>query len=73
VLALAEEHGADVIEAVLPPPLLADLTSSRVNTRGIPVIRAQMAREVDAAGNATFAFIRYERIIKVEVVAEPLD
>lgn len=72
VLALCAEHGAAVVEAVLPPAILADLTNPKVNTSGIPVIRAQMAREVDAAGNATFTFTRYERIVKVEVVTEPL-
>jgi hypothetical protein len=72
VLALCEKHGAAVMEAVLPPAILADLTNPRVNTQGIPVIRAQMAREVDAAGNVTFTFVRYERILKVEVVTEPL-
>lgn len=69
VVALADETNADVIEAVLPPALLAAVIPA-VAPR--PLIRAVMARTVNPDGAATFAFTRYERVIRVEVVTEPL-
>ena len=72
VMALVEEHGAAVVEVVLPPAILADLTNPR-NNPGTPVIRARMERELSEDGTtATFTFDVYERIIKVEVVIEEL-
>lgn len=72
ILALAESAGAAVVEAVLPPAILADLTNPRINSAGIPVIRAQMDRVVDESGQATFTFNHYEKVAKVEVVVEAL-
>ena len=72
ILSLTESSGAAVVEAVLPPAILADLTNPRINSVGVPVIRAQMDRVVDESGQATFAFNHYEKVVKVEVLVEAL-
>jgi len=71
VLALVEEHGAQVLEAVLPLPLLAQVVGP-LRERGVPVIRAVMARELTPEGEARFTFLGYELIEEVRVVAHPL-
>lgn len=67
---LVVEHGATVLEAVLPLPLMADA----VGPRGvkIPVIRAITKRVLAPDGSATFPFQHYEKVLKVEVVTERL-
>lgn len=70
VVELITEHSANVVEAVLPLPLMADLLKVIGNA---PVIRAITRREFDAAGQkSTFVFNHYERIVRIEVVTERL-
>ncbi len=72
VKALVAEHGADVLEAVLPMPILADLTNPRTGLT-VPLIRAITRRELSEDGTKTaFAFSHYEKVIKVEVLTERL-
>ena len=71
VLALVEGTGAQVLEAVLPLGLLAQVVGP-LRERGVPVIRAVMAREVTPSGEATFTFLGYEVIERIEVVAHPI-
>jgi len=68
---LIAEHSAEVLEAVLPLPLLALCVDPR-NGVGIPVIRAAMNREIDVASNAIFTFSHYEMIVKVVVDTQRL-
>jgi hypothetical protein len=70
VKALVAEHAADVLEAVLPLPILAEVVSPRGVQ--IPVIRAVMNRQVNGDGSATFTFDHYEKVVKVEVQTERL-
>lgn len=65
------ERAVDVLEAVLPLPLMAQCVDPR-NGVGIPVIRAITVRELQPDGTATFRFSHYEKIMKVEVVTERL-
>ena len=66
-------EGADVVEAVLPINLLeAVLKFSAFSKKGGVVIRAITERKLDEAGQATFAFDHYEKIVKVEVITERL-
>ncbi|MDP2642098.1 MAG: hypothetical protein Q8P21_02310 [bacterium] len=70
VVELVQEHSADVVEAVLPLPLMTELLKV---IGDVPVIRAITRREFDAAGNKpAFVFDHYERIMRVEVVTERL-
>jgi len=63
----------DVVEAVLPTNLLeAILKHSDFADRGGTLIRAEMNREVDENGDATFRFDHYEVVEKVEIVTRPL-
>lgn len=72
VKALVEEHGAGALEAVLPMPILADLTNPKSGL-SVPVIRAITRRELSEDGTKTaFAFSHYEKVIKVEVLSERL-
>lgn len=71
VKAIIAEHGAHVLEAVLPLPLMAQCVDTR-NGVGIPVLRAITIRKLESDGTATFDFSHYERIVKVEVVTERL-
>lgn len=68
---LVAEHCVDVLEAVLPLPLLAQCVDPR-NGVGIPVIRAAMSRALDDSGNATFTFSHYEKVNRVVVETERL-
>ena len=69
VVELAKEHSADVVEAVLPLPILADLL--KLSTT--PVIRAITRRELKEDGSKTeFVFSHYERYVRVVVETEPL-
>lgn len=62
----------DVLEAVLPLAILSEVLNPR-NGITIPVIRAVMNRQLGNDGTtATFTFQRYERLVKIEVVTEPL-
>ena len=71
VKAIVAEHGADILEAVLPLPLLAECVGPK--GLSIPVIRAITIRKLDeSGGNATFTFSHYEKVVKVEVVTERL-
>lgn len=70
VVELIQEHSADVVEAVLPLPLMSELLKI---VGEVPVIRAITRREINAAGEkAQFVFDHYERIVRVEVVSERL-
>ena len=68
VAKLVKEHRADVLEAVLPIGLLAEV----IKTVKVPVIRAVMKRRLKADGSVEFVFDHYERVVKVEVIAERL-
>lgn len=70
-LRLAEELSAELVEVVLPLPLLAQLVPA-LRGRGVPVLRAVMQRELSPSGEATFTFVGYELIERVEVVAHPI-
>lgn len=65
------EAQADVLEAVLPMTLIAELTDPRSGVK-FPVIRAITRRELIADGSAIFHFDHYEKVVKVEVVTERL-
>lgn len=66
-------EGADVVEAVLPINLLeAVLNFSAFSKRGGVVIRAITPRIIDGAGQATFPFSHYVKIVKVEIITERL-
>ncbi|MEK7227329.1 MAG: hypothetical protein AAB641_00325 [Patescibacteria group bacterium] len=70
VVELIQERSADVVEAVLPLPLMSELLKI---VGEVPVIRAITRREINAAGEkAQFVFDHYERIVRVEVVSERL-
>lgn len=73
VRALVAEHKPQVLEAVLPMNIVAELTSGR-EPLPCPLIRAVMKRRFtdEAKTNAVFDFDHFERVIKVEVVSEPL-
>jgi len=68
---LLEEAEAEVLEAVLPLPLLAEVLNPRLGIT-VPVIRAVMNREVGKDGSATFEFSHYEKILKVLIETECL-
>lgn len=63
---LVEEQGADVLDAVLPVPILSEVINPRTGVK-IPVIRASMNRELAEDGSVTFTFSHYEQVLKVEV------
>jgi hypothetical protein len=70
---LTQQAWAYVAEVVLPINLLeAVLKHSQFVKNGGIVIRSVMNRQVDSEGNATFTFSHYEKIVKVEIVTEPL-
>lgn len=70
VVDLFQEVGADEMVVVLPPHILADLTSPRW---GVPKpIRAVMNREVLENGEAIFTHSHFERVEKIEIVTSPL-
>lgn len=71
IKALVQAHGADVLEAVLPLPLLAEVCDPERGV-GVPVIRAVMDREVLPDGSVAFRFRVYERVKRVVVDTEPL-
>ena len=65
--------GADVVEAVLSINLIeAILKFSEFSKNGGTLIRAVTDRNDDGAGNVTFDFLYYEKLIKVETVTERL-
>jgi hypothetical protein len=68
----AQQCWADVAEVVLPINLLQAVLQSEFVKNGGIIIRSVMDREVDSEGNATFTFSHYEKIVKVEIVTEPL-
>ena len=66
-------EGFEVIEAVLSINLIeAVLKFSEFSKRGGTLIRAITERNDDGAGNVTFDFSHYEKIIKVETITERL-
>ena len=68
---IVREQCADVLEAVLPLPLMAEVVGPR--GCGIPVIRAITRREFAEDGvKVHFTFSHYEKVLKVEVVTERL-
>ena len=65
--------GANVVEAVLSINLIeAILKFSEFSKRGGTLIRAITKRNDDGAGNVTFDFLHYEKLIKIETVTERL-
>jgi hypothetical protein len=66
---LVQEHQADVLEAVLPLPLMAQAVNPRAGV-GVPVIRAITQRVIAEDGSASFPFQHYEKVLKVEVQTE---
>lgn len=71
VAALISEYHADVLEAVLPLPLVAACLDPRTGV-GVPVIRAVMDRELQPSGEPLFTFRGYERILRITIETEPL-
>lgn len=67
-------EGFDAVEAVLPINLLeAVLKFSAFSKKGGLVIRAITIRKNDEeTGQTTFTFDHYEKMVKVEVIAERL-
>ena len=66
-------NGADVVEAVLSINLIeAILKFSEFSKNGGTLIRAITERKDDGAGNVTFDFLHYEKLIKIETVTERL-
>ncbi|HXF44076.1 MAG TPA: hypothetical protein VNK70_01275 [Candidatus Paceibacterota bacterium] len=67
---LVAEYGADVLEAVLPLQMVAEVLRE---VPDVPLIRAITNRVFDETGQkAAFVFSHYERVTKVEVVTERL-
>lgn len=65
--------GADVVEIVLSIDLIeAILKFSEFSKRGGTLIRAITKRNNDGAGNVTFDFLHYEKLIKIETITERL-
>lgn len=59
---------AQVVEAVLPINLLqAVMEHSQFAKSGGIIVRARMERTLNGSGGATFAFVGYERVIRVLV------
>lgn len=71
VLELVRQHGAAVLEAVLPVGLLAGVVPL-LQKEGVPVIRAVMNRQLGPDGAALFSFDHYELVEAVEVRTRPL-
>lgn len=67
---LVVEFQADVLEAVLPLPILAECFNPK-NGIKVPIIRAAMVRKLED-DLATFEFSHYERVLKVLVETERL-
>ncbi len=71
VTEMVRAHNADVVEAVLPFQLLAEVVGP--DGCGIPVIRAITRRVFAEDGvKVHFVFSHYEKVLKVEVVTERL-
>lgn len=68
---LVQEHHTDVLEAVLPLPLMAEVVNPRSGI-GVPVVRAFTKRVLAEDGSVSFPFQYYEKVLKVEVVTERL-
>ncbi len=68
---LVMEHNADVLDAILPLKLIADLTHPKSGF-STPVIRAVTRREERAGQEPLFHFSHYEKYVRVEVVVEKL-
>lgn len=68
---LVREHGADVLEAVLPLPLLAQAVDPKSGV-GVPVIRAVMDREQRSETEVNFVFRSYEKVKRIVVETDPL-
>ena len=68
---LVADHGADVLDAILPLKLIADLTHPKSGF-STPVIRAVTRREELAGAEPLFHFSHYEKYIRVEIVVERL-
>jgi len=71
VVALVEQHGAQLLEAVLPIGLLAQVVPA-LKARGVPVVRSVMERQLTEQGEAIFTFRGYELVERVEIVTRPL-
>lgn len=70
---IAANANADVVEAVLPVNLLeAVLKFSCFSKRGGVVIRAITKRMLHEDKTVTSDFVRYERMVRIEVVTERL-
>lgn len=68
---LAEERGADVVEATLPMAIVAELTKPKGGL-GVPLIRAVTEREEKEGQPTIFHFKKYVLLKKVEIVTEDL-
>ncbi len=71
---LIAQHGAQVVEVVLPINILAELLGE-LKKRGlnnVPVLRAVMDRRV-VGGEVVFEFRGYEQIIEISVRTQPLN
>ena len=67
---LVAEHGATILVAVLPMPLVAELLGK--GGLEVPFVRAAMERELQGDGSAIFYFSHFEKVVKVEFVVERL-
>lgn len=69
---LVKEYQADVLEAVLPLPLMAQTINPHTGV-GVPVIRAITKRVIsEDDGSTSFPFQHYEKVLRVEVQTERL-
>lgn len=71
VVSLMKRFDCGDIVAVLPLPLMAELTS-----KGIAPLRAVMGRVVNKRGKTDFSHYHFERVLKVDVTtqeAKPLS
>jgi len=68
---LVREYQADVLEAVLPLPIMAEVVNPRTGV-GVPVVRAITKRVISEDGEVSFPFQHYEKVLKVEVLTEQL-
>lgn len=68
---LVDKYQATILEVVLPLSILSEVINPQTGV-SVPVIRAVMKRELPAKGPAIFTFLRYEKVVTVEIRTEPL-
>ncbi len=68
---LVKVHQAQVLEAVLPLPILAEVVHPKTGVQ-IPVLRAAMVRDLKPDGSAAFTFSHYEKVVRMVIETEQL-